>query len=161
MIEIDSKSHDNIIGLKVDGKLLKDDYKTVIPQLEQIITEHGAFRCLIEITGLKGSGLGAFWEEVKFDTTHYGHIEKCAVVGDPSWHQWITKLNKMIFLKTKIKEFEPDQIDQAWEWLEQDMEKSEKSEGETGGTASRNGRFLFFLWLQALAEVLAFFPQAG
>jgi hypothetical protein len=146
MIKIDSKSHDNIIGLKVDGKLLKDDYKTVIPQLEQIISEHGAFRCLIEITGLKGGELGAFWEEIKFDTKHYKQIEQCAIVGDPSWHQWMTKLSKLIFLKAKIEHFEPDQIDQAWKWIEQDTPKSEKEtekqdeqQTETVGSSSSCG----------------------
>lgn len=126
MIEIHPQSHGKIIGLTIDGKLLKEDYKTVIPQLEQMIAEHGAIRCLIEVTGMKGSELGAFWQEIKFDTKHYKNIERCAVVGDPSWHQWMTKLGKLIFRKAKVQYFEPEKIEQAWEWLDLGTEPFEK-----------------------------------
>jgi len=142
MIEVHPQSHGNVIGFTIDGKLLKEDYKKVIPQLEDMIAKYGPIRCLIEITGMKGAELGAFWEEIKFDTKHYLKIQRCAIVGDSSWHHWMTNLSKLIFLKAKIQYFEPEDMDQAWEWLEQDMPaskeqaESQEEEPEPVGSSS-------------------------
>ena len=68
MIEIHPQSQGNLIGMTVNGKLLKEDYETFIPKLEQMIADYGAIRCLIEITDMKGVELGAIWHEIKFDT---------------------------------------------------------------------------------------------
>ena len=126
MIEIHPQSEGNMIGMTVNGKLLKEDYETFIPKLEQMIADYGAIRCLIEITDMKGVELGAVWHEIKFDTTHCKDIEKCAVVGDPSWHHWMTKTGKLIFRRAEVEYFESENRDQAWEWLRQDNKISIK-----------------------------------
>ncbi len=119
MFEIHEESGGRCIGLKVDGKLLHADYEGFVPQFEKLIKEHGSIRCCIELTNMEGYQLRAIWDEMKFDVKHIRQIERCAIVGDPSWHKWWTKLGKMLFPKTKVLYFEPDEIGEAWEWLKE------------------------------------------
>ena len=117
MIEVIEKSGSNVIGLRVDGKLLHADYQQFIPKLEALIEEHGSIRCYCEITSFAGIELKALWDELKFDVKHCKQIERCAIVGDPSWHQWMTKSGKVIFHKADIRYFHQGESDQAWAWL--------------------------------------------
>ena len=97
MFEILEKSSANVIGIKVHGKLVHEDYAQVVPKLEQLIEQHGSIRCYCELTDFHGITPHALWDELKFDTKHCRDIERCAMVGDPSWHQWMSKIGQMIF----------------------------------------------------------------
>ena len=82
MFEKSDRSSGKVIGLKLSGKLLHEDYQQFIPKLEALIEEHGSIRCLVEMTEFHGFELRALWDELKFDTTHASKIERCAVVGN-------------------------------------------------------------------------------
>ena len=121
MFELLEKSHDNVVAARIDGKLVHADYQNFVPMLEEIIAEHGSLRCYCEMTGFKGISAHALWDEIKFDTKHCKDVERCAVVGDPSWHQWMTSFSKFIFRRADVKYFPVDKVDAAWTWLEEGL----------------------------------------
>ena len=60
MLEIlEEWTGDDVIALRVSGKLLHDDYESLVPKLEKLIEQHGAVRCLIDVTELDGVELRA------------------------------------------------------------------------------------------------------
>ena len=75
MVEILDQSSGKLIGLKVSGKLLHEDYQTFVPMLEKLIEEHGSVRCLMEMTDLHGIEPRALWDEIQFDVRHGRQIE--------------------------------------------------------------------------------------
>ena len=129
MIHTKKGKHDQVIGFEVDGKLLHSDYKVLIPELESLIEKHGSIRCLVEITNMHGFQMRALWDEIKFDTKHCKDMERCAVVGDPSWHQWMTSFGKFMFRKADVKYFPSEESDAAWEWLEEGLDDSQIGTG--------------------------------
>jgi hypothetical protein len=135
MIEVLPQSMGNVVALRVNGKLVHKDYEQFIPQLEKIIEQYGSLRCYFEMTEFDGISWRAMWDEMKFDLTHCNKIERCAIVGDPSWHEWMSKGGKAIFRWAQIENFTPDQTEEAWNWVTQDTEYAGAACGATQGTA--------------------------
>jgi hypothetical protein len=121
MIDVMSRSAGKVVGLRVSGKLLHEDYAAFLPKVEALIEQYGCVRCLVEMTGFEGMELRAFWDEVKFDVRHSRQIERCAVVGDKTWESWMTRLSRPLFPNADMRFFEPAAIDQAWTWVEEGL----------------------------------------
>jgi hypothetical protein len=121
MIEVLSRGSGKVIGMRVSGKLLHQDYQQFVPRLEKLIEEHGSIRCLVEMTQLHGMELRALWDEVKFDVRHSRQIERCAVVGDRPWEAWMTRLSRPIFFNAEIRFFDIADREKAWEWIEEGL----------------------------------------
>lgn len=136
MFEILEKSSGNVIGIKVHGKLVHEDYAQVVPQLEKIIEEHGSLRCYCELSEFHGITPHALWDELKFDTKHCKEIERCAIVGDPSWHNWMTKISQTIFNRADVKYFDESQSQEAWDWVYEGIESSDAPEQEVTTTTA-------------------------
>ncbi len=129
MIQVKHGKSDKTIGFEVNGKLLHEDYQVMIPRLEELIGEYGSIRCLIEIENTHGFEMRALWDEIKFDTKHCKDVERCAVVGDPSWHHWMTKFGQFLFRKAEVKYFSAEDAGAAWEWLEEGLPQSQIGTG--------------------------------
>ncbi|MBN1590074.1 MAG: STAS/SEC14 domain-containing protein [Pirellulales bacterium] len=139
MIEILPQSTGNVIGIRVNGKLVHQDYQQFIPKLEAIISEYGSVCCYFEMTNFDGISWQAMWDEMKFDMTHCNQIERCAIVGDPSWHQWMSKVGKNVFRWANIENFTPDQTEEAWNWVTQ--QENEYACSSCGTNANTNGTY--------------------
>ena len=135
MFEILEKSTGNVIGVKVQGKLVHEDYAQFVPQLEKLIEEHGSIRCYCEMTDFHGITPHALWDEMKFDAKHCNDMERCAIVGDPSWHQWMTKMSQTIFRHAQIKYFDQSQSEEAWQWVGEGVESNNQTEPEAAVTS--------------------------
>jgi hypothetical protein len=125
MFQVLDQSSGKVIGLKLNGKLLHEDYRQFIPKLETLIEQHGGIRCLIEMTGFHGFELRALWDELKFDTTHASKIERCAVVGNRAWERWATNLTKPLFCRADLRYFDASELDKAWDWINEGIEAPE------------------------------------
>jgi|SRR5271165_6513163 len=119
MIEILERSSGKVLGIKVSGKLLHQDYQRFVPMLEVLIAEHGSIRCLVEMTDFQGIELKALWDEIKFDVRHSRQIERSAVIGDRSWEAWMTSLSRPIFPKAELRYFDSAEREHAWDWITQ------------------------------------------
>jgi hypothetical protein len=111
---------DDIIALRVSGKLLHDDYESLVPKLEKLIEQHGAVRCLIDVTELDGVELRAVWDELRFDLKHASDVSRCAVVGERAWERWATAAARPIFRKAEVRFFERADFEQALAWIKED-----------------------------------------
>jgi hypothetical protein len=121
MIEMLSRSSGKVFGMKVGGKLQHEDYERFIPMLEKLIQEHGTVRCLVEMIDLDGIEPRALWDEIKFDARHARQIERCAVVGDSAWEDWMTKLSRPIFSRAEIRFYDIAKLDEAWGWINEGL----------------------------------------
>ncbi len=117
MITLLDRSEGKVIGVRIDGKLVHEDYKRFVPMLEKLIEEHGSFRCYVEMSNYEGFTLRALWDEIKFDTRHGGAIERCAIVGAPTVEKWATSMFKPLFRNAQIRFFDEAQSEEAWDWI--------------------------------------------
>jgi hypothetical protein len=119
MLEILPESQGNILGIRASGKLTDNDYKTVlIPRLETIIREQGKARVLCHMDeDFHGWDMEALWDDAQFGVAHRHDFEKFAVAGGSRWVEWGAKLGAL-FMKTELRTFPSDQLQEAWDWIE-------------------------------------------
>ena len=122
MFKILSRSSGNVVGIRAEGLLTHADYQKVLPELEQLIKDYGAIRVLMEITGIPTATPHALFDELKFDMTHNKQIERVAITGDSSIHEWMTKMTSLLFPKSEIQFFDMSEADKAWDWIEDGLE---------------------------------------
>lgn len=116
MIEL-LESPANVVAVRVVGKLVVDDYRTVLePAVERQVADHGELRAVIvvgdEFDSMAG---GALWEDTKFGLSHWGKWRKCAVVSDKDWVGHGVKAFGWL-MPGEVKVFEADDLDDAIEW---------------------------------------------
>jgi len=134
MIEILPQSTGNVVALRVNGKLVHQDYQQFVPKLEAILQQYGSMRCYCEMTNFEGITWQAMMDEISFDVKHCNQIERCAMVSDSAWSQWMTDFTKMIFHNAQVECFTSDQTEEAWNWVTEDVEYA----GTTSGTSQTN-----------------------
>ena len=82
---------DKTFGIKVGSTLTREDYKEIVPEIEQKIKQFGSIKLLMQIDGFKSIEPAALWEELKFDIKHHNDFEQIAIVGDEGWAKWSAK----------------------------------------------------------------------
>ena len=92
MIALLPSPKQNVVALKVSGKLTKADYDQITPTLETKIRQFGKLKLYVEVDNLGLPTLHALWEDLKMDIKHYNDFSHVAVVGEPEWLAAITKL---------------------------------------------------------------------
>jgi hypothetical protein len=117
MLTFLERSSENVLGVKATGKLTHADYQFLIPRLEKLIQEHGTIRVLFELEDCRGWEAGAAWDDLKFGLKHGGDVERCAVVGEKKWQEWMTKLARPFF---NVKYFVKADLERAWQWVLQE-----------------------------------------
>lgn len=117
---------EGVIALRASGKLIHEDYEKLVPKLEDIIEQHGAIRCLIDLTDLDGIEPRAVWDELRFDLKHATDVSRCGVVGDRAWERWATTAARPIFWKADVRFFERRQLDSALAWIREGLDSSSK-----------------------------------
>lgn len=116
-VELTQPIGENLLKVKVRGKLVRKDYEEFAPMVERMVQEHGKIRVLIEMEDFHGWTAGALWEDIKFDAKHFNHIERLAMVGDKKWQEWMAMFCRP-FTTAKIRYFDHAEADEARAWTE-------------------------------------------
>ena len=120
MFEILPQSTESCIGFKVSGKVTAEDYDILLPKLDEAISAHGKINLLVVMGEFKGmKGLEAAKDDFEFGTHQYRQVEKAAFVSDKKWLEWMVKIMDPFTRRTDERFFEPDQLDEAWQWVKE------------------------------------------
>ncbi len=106
----------NLLEVRLAGKLTKEFYERLAPEVEKMIAEHGKLRILMIMHDFHGWTAGALWEDIKFEFKHWRDIEKVAMVGESKWEKGMATFCKP-FTKATIRYFDSKQIDEARKWI--------------------------------------------
>lgn len=115
-IELVEKPDAKLLEATVSGKLSAEDYETLEPGVEKLISASGKIKILFIMHDFHGWDVGAVWEDIKFATRHCSDIEKVAMVGENSWEKWMATICKP-FTMSSIKYFDSGDEDAARAWL--------------------------------------------
>jgi hypothetical protein len=115
-INIHEESDGKLLIVHVSGKLAASDYNQFAPEFERLVLKHGKLRVLFDMASFSGWGIGALWEDVKFDLKHSGDIERIAMVGDKKWEEGMATFCKP-FTVAKIKYFDRADSVAARSWI--------------------------------------------
>ena len=115
-VQLHEENEGKVLIVKVSGKLSKEDYQQLVPEVERLIEKVGKLHLLLEMHDFHGWDAGALWEDIKFDVKHFKDIERLAFVGEKKWEKGMSVFCKP-FTTARIKYFDLDEIEQAREWV--------------------------------------------
>lgn len=103
------------INATASGKLTKEHYDYIVPELDKIMLSLNDKKCriLFELNDFHGWTLGAFIEDFKIGIKYAKDIDRMAIVGDADWEEKLSKIADF-FLKSEIKYFEKKEKAQSW-----------------------------------------------
>jgi hypothetical protein len=108
----------------VTGKLEKEDYELIVPEMEKQIVAHKPIRLFLELRDFEGWSASAFWEECKLGYKHLGDdVERIAVVGDQKWEEGLTNFVKP-FTSTEIRYFDATEREAAENWITENLRQA-------------------------------------
>jgi len=116
MLTIDPHTPDNVVVGHASGKLTHEDYQGFRGRIEQMIRQHGSVRVLLDLQDFHGWDLQAAWDDLKLGLRFPGKFERCAILGDKKWEEWMIRLAKPFF---RVKFFDRSERESAWRWLMQ------------------------------------------
>ena len=122
-IKLNEEAGGKILIISVTGKLSREDYKSFVPKVEELILKFGKIRMVLEMRDFHGWDADALWEDIKFDIRHFSDIESLALVGDKKWEKGMSIFCKP-FTKAQIKYFDLTEIYKAYEWIREGLETS-------------------------------------
>jgi stage II sporulation SpoAA-like protein len=116
-VELKEIAAGKVLDIHVSGKLVKDDYKHLVPEVERLIEQHGKIRVLLEMKDFHGWDAGGLWEDIKFDLKHFSDVERVAMVGEKKWQKGMSRFCRP-FTTAKVRYFDQAARDEAREWAE-------------------------------------------
>ncbi len=105
-----------VLEVEAEGRLSKADYRSLAPQVERRIQEHGTINILFSMVHFQGWTPGGLWEDIKFDARHFRHIQRLALVGDKKWENLMAGFCRP-FTRAEIRYFDRQQADLARQWV--------------------------------------------
>jgi len=108
---------DNVLWVKVNGTLSKQEYADLVPAWEAMIAKFGKLRLLFQMEpGFTGWGPLAACNDVKFSVSNRNEIERVAMVGAKKWHEYAAKLGAFL-VNSEVQYFDDSELDAAQRWL--------------------------------------------
>lgn len=102
--------------IRIDGLVSTEEFDAVAKKLEAFIARHGEVRLMEIFESFDGMETRAFWHDIRFTLHHLRDFERCAVVCEATifdlWSELVAP-----FSKCEVRQFKPDQMEQAREWL--------------------------------------------
>lgn len=120
----DDKRHEEVIALRMSGKLTKDDLTKVNEAIETRVDSGHKPRVYVEVetmdgveTNALGDALKQAFNQVKDSLFDDQKVEKKAIVYDKGWAEDVTKLGDKIAPSTDARHFRWSERDQARAWI--------------------------------------------
>ncbi|UTR08617.1 STAS/SEC14 domain-containing protein [Evansella sp. LMS18] len=105
------------IAVEFEGKTTKDDMEELKIHIEKRFPGGEKFKIFALIHDMKNATFQGMTEGMKFDTKYRSQISKVAVVSEQKkWKQVISDIGNY-WPGVKIKHFEYNDKNAAWEWL--------------------------------------------
>jgi len=107
----------NLVTIEASGTLTVEDYKKVLPEIDELIKEGKKPAFFINLEDFHGWEPSAMWEELKFDVKHRNDFGPMVVVGESNIQKWLTQFSSMLF-PSEVKYFDRGNEKEAREWIE-------------------------------------------
>ena len=91
-------SNDRYLHIRAGGRLRASDYDAMEPALEaELQRRERQAPLLLDLRGWRGWTPGGLVRDLRFDLRHRDSFPRIAVIGDRSWHRWLTIAAKPVF----------------------------------------------------------------
>ena len=92
MMQVIQFEADNVVGMRIQGKVEKPDLDQVKREVERRLERHDRIRVYVEVAEFEGMSVDAFLEDLKFGADNWNRFDKEAVVVDQVWLRKVTAM---------------------------------------------------------------------
>ena len=131
MIRYEENPEHGYVELTLDGKIDRAGFQDIVSKLGPLMDRTGRVGILKHIVSFGGMSPSVLWDDLKFGFEHLKHVGPVAVVSDKKWIEVWTKLAAPLWMRP-VKFFEEDDLDDAREWLAEEMAKAAKTAAADG-----------------------------
>ncbi len=119
MIEILPITVDHVIGIRILGKISKEDIERIIQtvraSMDQTDKKLGVY---VELVDWGGISLDALWEDLKFGLPNLSRFAKKAVVTDKTWVATLAEIGRF-FPGIEVRCYPFEEKDLALQWIQE------------------------------------------
>jgi len=117
MVEFLEATKDNLLAIRVEGKVEMEQFERFNPLVDTLLEKHDDPRFYLELLELEQVTPQALLEDIK-NLPKYNQMSKVAVVGDARWKEWVTKALGVV-MQPEARFFELEQKQEALDWVRQ------------------------------------------
>lgn len=104
---------DNVVGIRIDGKISTEEFEDAKQTIEDKFGRHEKIRLYAEILSFGGISLEALLKDIKFSLGHWTRFEKEVIVTDKSWLHKVGFAANKVFPGMEVKIYPVEQKDAA------------------------------------------------
>ena len=123
MLTILDVPHDNVLAVRIDGKIENDDMERMVEEMNRkfaLLEDAGnptKLRAYVEAVDFRGISVEALMTELKGVFPHINDFEKKAVVSDMDWVETVTKIfSPLTDWWIEGRHYRPENKDEALAW---------------------------------------------
>ncbi len=118
MIELIPLPMDNVIGVRLSGKMEEADIEKTVKAIEEKLTVHDKVNIYAEVESFNGISFDALVADIKFAFPHLRDFEKKAVVSEKHWIKNLVAIGDKLFPSVEVRHFSFDERDEALKWIQ-------------------------------------------
>jgi len=116
--EIIQANDDGVVHARISGVMTPDDQRALEATARRLIDDGRTVSLLVTLDDFLGWKTDPAWgDDLDFNATHGGHIDRIAIVGDPRWRGEAFLYVGKGFRRADVEFFNTDQLDAARRWL--------------------------------------------
>ena len=109
---------DGLVHARISGVMTPDDQRALEATARRLIDDGRTVSLLVTLDDFLGWKTDPAWgDDLDFNATHGGHIDRIAIVGDPRWRGEAFLYVGKGFRRADVEFFNMDQLDAARRWL--------------------------------------------
>lgn len=108
---------DNVIAIKVSGKIEAEDYEKLTPVIEKTEREGKPVRLFLRLENMEGITGLAMLKDIAMYFKHARNMEKVAVVGEGEYNEDVWSKVAAPFVKGEVKYFPVEEQVLAEDWI--------------------------------------------
>ncbi len=116
MFHILENTGNNLVAIRIEGKINKRDYNDLLPVIEQKRNEHSHISMYLEFYNIQGVTPKAALDDIMTYFKYVADFDKIAVIGEDNWGNLLQSTSNE-FYSANIRFFNLDRKQEAKSWL--------------------------------------------
>lgn len=105
-----------VMEISISGKLTRNDYEHFESEFERVLMAQQRVRLQITLQEFNGWNENALWKNVKFNSKHFGEVDRICIVGESKWIEAISFFHKP-FAGALVRYFNVSEELAASDWI--------------------------------------------
>ena len=118
MIELIPMTAENVVGIRIAGKIEKIDIQKVTGVIDEKLRSHKKLRIYVELESFGGISFEGLVEDIKLGFSHLREFEKKAVVSDKTWVAKLADWGGKLIPSMEVKHFSREEKAEAIAWVQ-------------------------------------------